>query len=71
MDDSVHDVRLVGVDEVVKAAAEVRLVVLGELRSPGLPVPTDPLGDALRQALDNLGNGLRSDLSSMAASAGG
>lgn len=47
------------------------LAALGELRAPGQPIPTDPLGDALRQALDDLGNGLRSDLSAVATSAGG
>ncbi len=58
-------------DKSMFAGSGYDLAALGELRAPGQPVPADPLGDALRQGLDNLGNGLRSDLSSVATAAGG
>ncbi len=53
-------------DKSMFAGSVTDLAALGQLRSPGQPVPADPLGDALRKALDDLGGGLRTGLSSMA-----
>jgi GH25 family lysozyme M1 (1,4-beta-N-acetylmuramidase) len=55
-------------DESLFAGSVSDLAVLGQLRpAPGSGAAADPLGDALRKALDDLGNSLRSGLSAAAA----